>query len=1124
MTIITWFFASKHAEHSVTIVSDALRGELITHAKACTTSVLNGNSKSTIHLAQLMTSSLLKDNLSSFSTLENKVKPALFQEYSTIPYMAQVSYMGKNGLFVSYYSDFNETLILYANTTYADKKLIHAGDETFYSQEYLWYRQSASASTGLLLGEAISTRTFSFWGTTWFRDALNSKSGFATWGLAFGQSKELLFLSFASIKVASSADPSGVLALGVPMRILTEPMTHFDLLGGDMYLATKDGYLLAQTRMDLHVGGELDKPILLEATKSGNLVVAGAALHLKKQLKSILKLGNETFRSSDARIQGASYIVDSTPIHLAGITMVCVVIIPHKSIWGHMRKQGHMILILLIILAVCVLFVSCVFIFLLTRAVRKEMHLCAALIQQLEATKQAERKSNQKSIVIARTSHDLRTSLAAIIGLIDLCRYDAVEGSELESNLLQMDTCASNLLGILNSVLDVSTIEAGKLQLEETNFNIVQVLEEVVDMFSVVALQKGVEVVLDLCDESAEKVSWVSGDAGRLKRILCNLLSNGVKFTSEGHVILRAWVKKFTPKKSSVHGIPTGQHFLAFWSCMPKWFFKDDDAYKQLGVFPEVHSHPNYIEFEFEVEDTGKGIPQDRRKSVFENFVQVDSLTSRNHGGTGLGLGIVRSLVHLMGGDIKIVDKGEPGEHGTCFRFNLFFRNNEVTVAKNKNVVNQSSGIYVPDGVTVQPTLDSFGKYGFQNWQSGRNSNSFTSRISEACFYCNPPLVEHVYAVLAMNGEAGKRILKKWLQRRGVRVTMVNQWGDFMPTLENLKREVMFHSLRSSETSELVSPKSHLSDPWVDDLDLRGHQGDTFPDCGVKQPSTDGYALAIGGSKQTKMYTSAHLLVLVDINMVVGPLEQVSAILHKFSEVGRGPNYKVAWLAIANTPSVDFENLKRGFVPCDLILHKPVHGSRLHAVWELVQDLVGKRMQNTSEIKVSNDFPRMETSDEHCRRKSSYQSSSSLANLQDQKQMWLGPTQKDMKLRPQNVLAGMHILVAEDNAVLQRLAQTMLFRLGATVECVDNGAEAVRVVSEALRNSTKNNEDFYSLRQWPLEASGHTQPSVFDILLMDCEMPIMDGYEATRKIREEEKHYGLHVPVIALTAHAMAEE
>lgn len=981
---------------------------------------------------------------------------------------------------------------MFANTTNNSKSNVLASR----SQGYLWYRQSTTVSTGQPIGEAIPTDAYAFWETKWFQDALYSEHGLTTWGLAFGQSKELLFLSLASVKDSSNANPFGVVALGVPMSSLTNIIMRFDLQGVDMYLATEDGYLLAQTGSIFHVEGDLDKPILLEATKSSNLVVAGAALYLKSKLENISRLGNETFRTTDARIQGAEYIVDSAPLHLAGKSLVFVLIIPHKSIWGSMTSQSQTTLFHLIMLAGCMFLVSFLFIFSLIRATTKEMHLCAGLIRQIEATKRSERKSNHKSIVFANMSHDLRTSLAAIIGLIDLCHYDAAKGSELEGNLFQMNTCASDLLGILNSILDISKIEAGKLQLEETDFNIVHVLEEVVDMFSVVALKKDIEVVLDLCDESVQKVSWVKGDVGRLKQILSNLLSNGVKFTTEGHVVLRSWVKQVAPRNPFVDKSQRGQILMGLWNHMFKWFLKDGEAYKQIDTFSKFQADPNYVEFEFEVDDTGKGIPKDRRKAVFEEFVQVDKLTTKKHDGTGLGLGIVKSLVHLMGGDISIIDKEEPGEQGTCFRFNLFFKrtSKKYTIAKSTNEINQLSGIHPPDGASLQDTLGSSGRSAIQDWQQGVKSKSFTSGISEADFCKSPPLVEGVHAILAMHGEAGKSVLKKWLEQRGVQVWMLSQWEDLVPTLENLRHEFFFNSFRSSSTFESVSREYHFSDTVGCDL-------------------TDEVV------KQIEMNrVSTYLLILLDINMIVGPMEQVLMLLNKFSGSGQIPNYKVVWLATANTSSMDLEKLKSGMVPCDLILHKPIHGSRLYAIWELVQDLTRKIMLQPSEVKAPSVLQQLRTSDEPCR------TTMVLDNRQDQIRPQLVSTQNNKKLRPLSSLAGMHILVAEDNVVLQRLAKSMLVRLGATVECVYNGAEAVRLVSEALHNNMKANKDISSSGEMSLEASAPANLCGFDILLMDCEMPEMDGYEATRRIRDEERCYGCRLPIIALTAHAMVEE
>lgn len=128
-------------------------------------------------------------------------------------------------------------------------------------------------------------------------------------------------------------------------------------------------------------------------------------------------------------------------------SQVCVVLIPREGLLGMTDKRSHTVLALLLTLSICVGVLGCFFVALLTRGLTTEMHLRAALIKQLEATKQAENKSSHKSIMFASMSHDLRTPLAAILGLIDLCLCDTLEPSELESNLSQMKSCATNLLG-----------------------------------------------------------------------------------------------------------------------------------------------------------------------------------------------------------------------------------------------------------------------------------------------------------------------------------------------------------------------------------------------------------------------------------------------------------------------------------------------------------------------------------------------------------------------------------------------------------------------------------------------------------------------------------------------------
>uniref|UniRef100_A0A0E0PUB5 histidine kinase n=1 Tax=Oryza rufipogon TaxID=4529 RepID=A0A0E0PUB5_ORYRU len=253
----------------------------------------------------------------------------------------------------------------------------------------------------------------------------------------------------------------------------------------------------------------------------------------------------------------------------------------------------------------------------LRRAVAREAALDADLVRHKDALRQAERKSMNKSNAFASASHDIRSALAAVAGLVEVSRPEAAAATNpnITDNLNQMELCTNKLLDILNSILDTTKMESGKMQLEEVEFNMADILEESVDMANVVGINKGIEVIWDPCDFSVMKCNNAIGDSKRFKHILDNLLGNAMKFTQEGH------------------------------------------------------NDPNLVEFYFEVIDTGIGIPKEKRESVFENYVQV----KEGHGGTGFGLGIVQSFVRLMGGEISIKEK-EPGERGTCFGFNVLLK------------------------------------------------------------------------------------------------------------------------------------------------------------------------------------------------------------------------------------------------------------------------------------------------------------------------------------------------------------------------------------------------------------------------------------------------------------------
>lgn len=185
----------------------------------------------------------------------------------------------------------------------------------------------------------------------------------------------------------------------------------------------------------------------------------------------------------------------------------------------------------------------------------------------------------------------------------------------------------------------MSKIEAGKTSLEIEDFNLAELLEEVVDMFYPLGMNKGIDIVLDPCDGSILKSSDVRGDRLKLKQILCNLVNNAIKFTAEGHVSIRAVVKEKNFRKEIIaSNRTTVMKFLS------RFCYNNKDSFNDLDALNTVEENPNEVEFEFEVDDTGKGIPKDKQNSLFEDYVQVKE-TDTGQEGSGLGLGIVQSLV-----------------------------------------------------------------------------------------------------------------------------------------------------------------------------------------------------------------------------------------------------------------------------------------------------------------------------------------------------------------------------------------------------------------------------------------------------------------------------------------------
>ncbi|KAI3747704.1 hypothetical protein L6452_10297 [Arctium lappa] len=1089
LTLLTWHFTKVYTRTSLNALAYGLRYELLQRPVLRMWSILNSTVE--ITTAQVKLSEYV---IRKYSKPENQAQQVeLYEVMRDVTWALFASHKALNSITIKYKNGFvqafhrdprdNSTYYIYSDlTNYTmtgpyDVNLsssTHQGwnDQTIRGNiSAIWYREPLNPDTGEKIGKQKAIPPDELINIAGISQV---PYGAASWHVAVSKFTHSPLLS-AAMPVRDASQGSIVAVVGVTTALYSVGQLMKELVGfhsGHIYLTSQEGWLLATSSTTPLLRNSSTGPKLMMAVDSQDQVIQSGAKWLLKAY------GNNTPPNHEVHIENAKlgnqlYYIDSFFLNLKRLPMVGVLIIPRKYIMGKVDERAFKTLMILISASVCILVIGCVCIFVLTNGVSKEMKLRAELISHLDARRKAEASSNYKSQFLANMSHELRTPMAAVIGLLDILMSDECLTNEQYATISQIRRCSTALLRLLNNILDISKVESGKLVLEEAEFDMGRELEGLVDMFSVQCKNHNVETVIDLSDDMPKVVQ---GDSARVVQIFANLISNSIKFTTSGYIILRGWCE-------DPHSFIDDEKFpldrKAPWSAPKNKLIRQGTQEKRSC------KKDNKVILWFEVDDTGCGIDPSKWESVFESFEQADPSTTRLHGGTGLGLCIVRTLVNKMGGEIRVVKKNGPG-----------------TLMQ----------LYLLLGTPVDIPQDNYKlKYADHNLK----------------------------VVLALNGSMGRVILSRWLFKIGVPTWDASEWNElthilqelFIPTryAQNLKYECLKSESISKQEMEAsvfiividIGLLNISTDIWKEQLNFL----DKF-----NRRAKFAWVLNHDTSNTIKMelHNRGHLLM---VNEPLYKAKMIQIMEAAIKESCLEQQRKMISLRHTIVGGEAHECLEIDPIHSDSESSNGSEKSEINSAGTFQVERTQRVLSSSRYGTVNDCF--LELTEVCSERKkldmnetvpvavSSSHKSNSVELMNGGSSQEKGFQYAVKAMNGQKSLEGVRILLAEDTPILQRVATIMLEKMGATVVVVGDGLQAVGAL-QVLHEAEKCKES-------PLEGGTTTQtkirdPPPYDLILMDCQMPKMDGYEATKAIRRAEMGTELHIPIVALTAHAMSSD